>query len=74
MLLFEARQRLAENLCLGTRHALCEPGECGTPIAGLRERGQHQFGHVRFAGRRGPVAPRPAVALPARESLLRQPV
>jgi len=70
----EPGQGLAEHLCLGAGHALREPGERRVTVARLRQRRQHQLGHVRLAGRGGPVPPGAAVPFPAREPLLRQPV
>jgi len=70
----EPCQRLAQHDRLGAGDALREPGERGVSVAGLLERGQHEFRYVRLAGRRGPVTPCTAVPFPARESLFRQPV
>jgi hypothetical protein len=70
----DAGQRLAEHLRLGTGHALREPRERRDPVAGLVKRRQHQLGHIGLPGRGRPVPPGAAVTLPARESLLREPI
>jgi hypothetical protein len=71
---FDAGQRLAQYLRFGAAHALREPRKRGDPVAGLVEGRQHQLGHVGLPGRGRPVPPSAAVPLPARETLLREPV
>ena len=46
----------------------------GRAVAGLFQRGQHEFGHVGLSGRGRTVTPGPPVALPPGESLFREPV
>jgi hypothetical protein len=73
-MLFNVRKSLAQDVRLGTGHALRESRERGAAVAGLVKRGEHQLGHVCFSGRCRAVPPCTAIPFPAREPLFRQPV
>src|SRR5580692_3478567 len=71
---FEYFQRFAQRLGLDSGDRLGETGQCGSTVAGLVERGQHQLGDVGLPGRGRAITPGTTVALPPGESLFREPV
>src|SRR5215469_17920019 len=70
----ERSQGAQEGLSLGSRHAAGKPGQCRLPITGLIERAQHELGHVGFSALGGTIVPRTAIALPAGEPFLSEPI
>src|SRR5260370_2239993 len=71
---FDYFQGVAQHISLDARYGLGEPGQCGRPVTGLIQRGQHELGYVGLAGSGGAGTPSAPPAPPPGETLFSAPV